>query len=89
MKAIELLKKEMEDGVKAVLSGEKKKYTAKNINPEMIDEFMIGCGWERDGEFESNGWDYDWWWNYTNGEKKFTAFGGGYYGHFEFGPHEE
>ena len=91
MKAIKLLEKEMKEGVMAVLSGAKKKYTAKNVNPEMIDKFMIHLGWQRVGEFETNGWDYDWWLHYKNpgGDRKFTAFGGGYYGNFDFHPTDE
>lgn len=91
MKAIDLLKKEMGEGIMAVLSGKKKIYKAHNITPDMIDTFMEKLGWEKIDDFETNGWDYDWWLHYKNpeGDEKFTAFGSGYYGTFEFGPTEE
>ena len=89
MKAVKLLEKEMKAGVDAVLKGTKKSFSSNNINPEMIDKYMVKLGLKRVGEFETNGWDYDWWLHYTKDEKNYIACGGGYYGHFEFSLDDE
>ena len=88
MKAIDLLKKEMVAGIQAVLSGKKKVFNAKNITPKMVEEYLEAKGWEK-GEFTTNGWQYDWWLPFTKDGESFTAFGGGYYGDFEFQRTEE
>jgi len=83
MKLIDLLKKEMIDGITDVLSGKKKVFKANNITPHMVEEYLESEGWDR-GELTNNGWQYDWWLPFTKNEKSFTAHGSGYYGRFEF-----
>lgn len=82
------IKKRMVNGINAVLSGEKKEYNGKHITPEMVDEYMKSIGWER-GDLETNGWQWDWWMNYTKGDKMYTACGCGWDGDFHFEEEED
>jgi hypothetical protein len=41
-------------------------------------------GVEKEGDFSSNGWDWDWWQNFTYDEKSFTLFGSGHHGGHSF-----
>jgi len=83
MKAIELLKKEMVEGIDSVISGKIKEFKSTNITPSMVVDYLDTFGWNT-GELESNGWQYDWWITFTKDNMSFTAFGSGYDGTFEF-----
>lgn len=77
------LTKDQQVSVAEVINGESVSFEAINICPNAIDIYMQSLGYET-GEFETNGWQYDWWLNFTKGEENWTAFGSGYYGTFEF-----
>ncbi len=83
-KLTDLIFLEMIQGIDEVLIGKRKTFKSKYICPEMIKTYMLGCGWKDGDDFETNGWQYDWWMNFTKGDLKYTAFGSGYYGKFEF-----
>jgi hypothetical protein len=82
------IKKEMKAGIKLVLAGKLDSYEAFGVCPSMVAEHMDDLGFVK-SDLETNGWDYDWWLNFTKDGKSYTAFGSGYYGGFEFAPTEE
>jgi hypothetical protein len=62
-----------------VLSGE---ITVTNshvlISPEEVNLYLQSEGLEQ-GNFDSNGWDWDFWMEYFKGDKKFILAGSGWY----------
>lgn len=73
----------MKAGIDAVLSGKATIFKSFFIPPELVEDYLVKLGWEK-GEFDTNGWEYDWWLPFTKDGKSFTASGGGFYGNFEF-----
>jgi hypothetical protein len=84
-------------GVQHVLSGKRKEFDDRHIcvAPAQVIKCVESHGWkhkqpaENGGMIETNGWDYDWWLEFTQGEKSFTASGSGFYGGFTFRETEE
>lgn len=62
-----------------VLSGEIET-TKSNVllSPDDVDSYLKEEGLEQ-GNFESNGWDWDFWMEYTKGDKTFLLAGSGWY----------
>ena len=91
---IELIKKEMRDGIDAVLAGKKKEFTTKTPIPaDYAETYLKSLGWKK-LNFDTNGWAYDWWLtvekpNSHSKEPRYQCFGEGYYGGFEFRQDED
>lgn len=71
-----------------VIAGKLETMQASNIPPVAIKSEMEKQGYKI-SELDTNGWQYDWWLHFTKGSEKWTAFGSGYYGTFEFSKTEE
>lgn len=71
-----------------VISGALEEYDGESVAPSQIKDYMEAQGWEC-GDLDTNGWEYDWWLNFTKGGKKLTACGSGYYGWFSLGKSDE
>lgn len=62
-----------------VLSGEiKLASTDKLISPDLVDGYLISEGLEQ-GNFDSNGWDWDFWMEYIKGDLTYILSGSGWY----------
>lgn len=77
------------DQVLKLIWGEIKEFKdPRTIALCQIDKTMVEQGWVRE-EFESNGWQYDWWMVFTKDDKKIrfagSAFYGGVSGEYESG----
>lgn len=48
------------------------------ISPSEIDIYLKSEGLEQ-GNFDSNGWDWDFWMEYIKGDKKYILSGSGWY----------
>ena len=48
------------------------------VSPDVIDTYLKSEGLEQ-GNFDSNGWDWDFWMEYQKGGKKYTLSGSGWY----------
>lgn len=70
-----------------VINGDREKFEAQNISPNAVRLHMVSLGYASD--LDTNGWQYDWWLNFTKGDEKWTAYGSGYYGTFGFMKTEE
>ena len=77
-------------GIDSVLDGMRPRFEEKKLTapPAMVKEYLESKGWQA-GELDTNGWQYDWWIEFTKGEEFFTASGSGYYGGFTFEPTED
>lgn len=49
------------------------------ITPDWIHSYLIEKEFT-DQDFDSNGWDYDFWMTYTFEDKEYTLMGSGWYG---------
>lgn len=66
--------------IDSVLNGEKERVTSEIwISPEWIDLYLNSKGLEQ-GEFDSNGWQYDFWIGYMKNDKQYALAGSGWYG---------
>ena len=71
---------DFEKEIDRVLNGETKSVTSEIwITPGDIDSYLQTKGVEQ-GDFDSNGWDYDFWMTYTFEDKRYTLAGSGWYG---------
>ncbi len=62
-----------------VLRGEIKTTTSHTlISPDAVDSFLKEEGVKQD-DFDSNGWDWDFWMGYHKDDKKYTLSGSGWY----------
>lgn len=62
-----------------VLSGEIKSFTTSTLmSPEDADKILKNHGFEQ-GDFDSNGWDWDFWHTYTKDGVKYCLSGSGWY----------
>ena len=70
---------EFKNEIDKVLSGEIK-YTKSNIliAPEDVGQYLKSVGLEQE-DFDSNGWDWDFWMTYSKDSKKYTLSGSGWY----------
>lgn len=82
------VEKQMVAGIKKVLSGKNAQFDGEFVTPQMIGDHMETLGWEK-GEFDTNGWQYDWWLEFSKGDKSFTASGCGHTGAFNFAATEQ
>lgn len=48
------------------------------ISPEQVDLYLKSNGLEQ-GDFDSNGWDWDFWMEYFKADRKFILAGSGWY----------
>lgn len=70
---------EFKKQIEQVISGELNDVASKNlISPHVIDEFLKELGYNRI-DFDSNGWDWDFWITYQKDDDKFTLSGSGFY----------
>ena len=58
-----------------------KKFKIDFLTPDEVNNFLINIGFERT-DFDSNGWQWDYWFNYKDKETglKVMLEGSGYYG---------
>lgn len=72
----------MEDFIKEidkVLSGEiKLANTQTLLSPDTIDSYLKESGLEQ-GNFDSNGWDWDFWMEYLKEDKTYVLSGSGWF----------
>lgn len=62
-----------------VLNGELQEVVSEiYISPDKIDTYLINKGLEQ-GDLDTNGWQYDFWMNYTDGAKSYSLMGSGWY----------
>lgn len=70
-----------------VAMGELDSFTMAKPNtfvPEQVAQVLKAQGWTLD-DFESEGFQYDWWMTFTKEDKSLRAAGCGYYGGFSIG----
>lgn len=82
MKSNELYK-EMKEGIDAVIGGKTKIFKSYGISPSMVDAYLKELGFTRD-HMETNGWQWDYWIDYSKGDQKYMVFGGGWDGKIQF-----
>lgn len=79
-KQVDEYAKDFEKEIDRVLSGETKSVTSEIwITPDNIHSYLEQKGFD-DQDFDSNGWDYDFWMTYTFKDKRYTLSGSGWYG---------
>ena len=62
-----------------VLSGEiKLANTNTLLSPDVVDSYLKESGLEQ-GDFDSNGWDWDFWMEYLKEDKTYVLSGSGWY----------
>lgn len=76
------LKKQLKAGIRDVLARKVKSFKLDFATPFMAREALEKHG-VRNIEFESNGWDYDWWLTFRFNDSRWVAFGNGYRGWFQ------
>lgn len=72
--------KDFESLIDKVISGELQTVNSGEvlISPEVVNTYLKSNGLDQ-GDFDSNGWDWDFWMTYYKGDKKFTLAGSGWY----------
>lgn len=74
-KYFEIFSKEIDK----VLNGELQEVASEvYISPDKIDDYLKSKGLEQ-GDLDTNGWQYDFWMNYSDGTKSYTMMGSGWY----------
>lgn len=74
-KYFEIFSKEIDK----VLNGELQEVRSEvYISPDKIDDYLKSKGLEQD-DLDTNGWQYDFWMNYSDGTKLYTMMGSGWY----------
>jgi hypothetical protein len=85
----ELAKAALLKGVQTVLeTGKEWKDPTLHLPVELAIEAISDSGFENLDNFETNGWDYDWWQSFEYVGKRYTLHGSGYYGGLSFFPNE-
>ena len=75
------LKDLIRKGIECLFQGEIEKLEIDCYSPSKIFKIIKSMGIEIDeDEFETNGWQYDYWQNITHNNKKYVIHGSGYYG---------
>jgi len=70
---------DFEREVDKVLSGELQTTTSITlVSPNDVDKYLKNEGLEQ-GDFDSSGWDWDFWMTYGKGEDRFELTGSGWY----------
>ena len=70
---------DFEKEIDKVISGEIQLANSNILmSPEKVNVYLISEGLEQ-GNFDSNGWDWDFWMEYFKGDKKFILSGSGWY----------
>lgn len=82
---INLLTKEVKEQIKAeikkLLTGEIEQVEIDTIPPSKLGDLIEEYGGiVLNDDFDTNGWDYDYWLPFTYNGVRYTIFGGGYYG---------
>lgn len=72
--------KDFEGSIDKVLSGELQSVNSGEvlISPELVSIYLKSQGLE-EGNFDSNGWDWNFWAEYLKEDKKFVLAGSGWY----------
>jgi hypothetical protein len=75
-----LIREEMIKGIDLVLSGKKKEVEIPRIKPNDIIEYIESLGGENDDDsFNTNGWEWDYWFTLKINGKNYDVSGDGYY----------
>jgi hypothetical protein len=74
--------------IMSVVNGHELEVKLPLVTPNDVQEFMKSIGYEKNN-IDTNGWQWDYWIDYSNGGKVFTFSGSGYYGNQKFGVKEE
>jgi hypothetical protein len=83
----EQLLQEMREGIDKVVSGEIQSFRSGFLPPSEFVDYIEGKYSQQD-DFDTNGWDYDYWIRFTINDKKYTVYGSGYYGGVTFAVRE-
>ena len=75
----EQVKKWMIDDIQSVIQGEKENVELLYCRPADVQEYITSIGGELD-DFETNGWQWDYWVKVKIGESNYMLSGDGYYG---------
>lgn len=69
---------EFKEDIQKVLNGELQHVKSSILlSPKDVHEYLESIGLEQ-GDFDSNGWDWDFWMSYTKGDEEFTFSGSGW-----------
>lgn len=70
---------EFKKEIDKVINGELESVTTKTlISPDTVDKYLQSIGLEQ-GNFDSNGWDWDYWMEYIKDDKYYVLSGSGWY----------
>jgi len=70
---------EFKQQVEKLLQGEFDSFkTEELLSPDKADKILKDLGFEQ-GNFDSNGWDWDFWQDYEKDDVKYTLAGSGWY----------
>ena len=67
----------MKIGIDKVLSMETRLYKNDFVSAKDVRNYLEELGYKQN-DLDSNGWDYDFWWNYKINEEEFCISGNGY-----------
>jgi hypothetical protein len=70
---------EMEKKIKSVLDGEKTEVTLYYVRPNDVIRCVEKLGGKDEEEFDSNGWQWDYWLYFTYKDNRYSLGGDGYY----------
>lgn len=86
---IEQAKVEAFEAMKEMLEGKRVTYEAHLLSPYMIIDIFDSLNMEYNDDFETNGWQLDYWFGGTYKDKEIRVSGSGYYGGLSFYLDEE
>jgi hypothetical protein len=71
-------------GIEEVVNGKIEEFQTSFGNKEEVDIVVEGLGGKALKQYQTNGWEIDWWEKYEVGGKIFAAGGSGYYSTLNF-----
>lgn len=66
--------------IQKVLDGIEDSVQFPFVSPDEASQIIEKLGAIDNEDFDSNGWDWDWWKEFTLGDKEYILGGSGYYG---------
>lgn len=82
--AHDFIKEHAHLGMKRVLEGTSDSYTTPCLCLEDATSILMELGAISLEDMDTNGWEWDFWENWTFGDKKFQLSGSGFYGRIKF-----
>jgi hypothetical protein len=75
------IKKQINNGIDQLFEKKIKELEIDSCPPDVFFEILKDKGIDIDSdEWDTNGWQYDYWQNFTHNDIKYQVSGGGYYG---------